>query len=132
MKQDTSTAPARLTAAPGKYLTQAGTVPMSARVFRTDILVAGANPSDWREVDAYERPIIEESDRLASLEARYSARLSELIHMRYTLDDEIALKSNLDDDPTEQRRREYDEYLAYRRQCKARARQEVYDSDVIP
>lgn len=124
MTKDTTPARVRLTAVPGSYLTQAGTIAPTARVFRADILTT--DPDGWRQVNIAERPMIEDSDRAASLDARYAARLAELVHLRYSLDDEIALRSNLDDDPTDARRREYDEYLAYRRLCKTQARQEVY------
>ena len=66
-----------------------------------------ANPEDWEEI------AIEDIPPYTS--AEYAAKVSELIHQKYSLDDEIALRANLEDDPTEKRTNEFAEYLAFRK-----------------
>lgn len=62
----------------------------------------------------------------------YSRRLSAAVHERYSMDDEIALKANLDDPEllddeakAESVAAEWAEYQAYRKECKARVREEM-------
>ena len=66
-----------------------------------------ANPEDWEEIEIGDIP--------PYTNAEYAAKVSELIHSRYSLDDEIALYANLKDDPTEKRTNEFAEYLAFRK-----------------
>ena len=73
-----------------------------------------ANPEDWEEIAIENIP--------PYTNAQYAAKVSELIHSRYSLDDEIALRANLEDDPTEKRTNEFAEYLAFRKQCKEEAK----------
>ena len=73
-----------------------------------------ANPEDWEEIAIEDIP--------PYTNAEYAAKVSELIHSRYSLDDEIALYANLEDDPTEKRKNEFAEYLAFRKQCKEEAK----------
>lgn len=73
-----------------------------------------ANPEDWEEIAIEDIP--------PYTNAQYAAKVSELIHSRYSLDDEIALRANLEDDPTEKRTNEFAEYLAFRKQCKEQAK----------
>ena len=73
-----------------------------------------ANPEDWEEIAIEDIP--------PYTNAEYAAKVSELIHSRYSLDDEIALRANLEDDPTEKRTNEFAEYLAFRKQCKEEAK----------
>lgn len=73
-----------------------------------------ANPEDWEEIAIEDIP--------PYTNAQYAAKVSELIHSRYSLDDEIALRANLEDDPTEKRTNEFAEYLAFRKQCKEEAK----------
>ena len=73
-----------------------------------------ANPEDWEEIAIEDIP--------PYTNAQYAAKVSELIHSRYSLDDEIALRANLEDDPTEKRTNEFAEYLAFRKQCKEDAK----------
>ena len=73
-----------------------------------------ANPEDWEEIEIGDIP--------PYTNAEYAAKVSELIHSRYSLDDEIALYANLKDDPTEKRTNEFAEYLAFRKQCKEEAK----------
>lgn len=73
-----------------------------------------ANPEDWEEIAIEDIP--------PYTNAEYAAKVSELIHQRYSLDDEIALYANLKDDPTEKRTNEFAEYLAFRKQCKEDAK----------
>ena len=73
-----------------------------------------ANPEDWEEIAIEDIP--------PYTNAEYAAKVSELIHQRYSLDDEIALRANLEDDPTEKRTNEFAEYLAFRKQCKEEAK----------
>lgn len=76
--------------------------------------VTAANPEDWEEIAIEDIP--------PYTNAEYAAKVSELIHSRYSLDDEIALHANLEDDPTEKRTNEFAEYLAFRKQCKEDAK----------
>ena len=73
-----------------------------------------ANPGDWEEIAIEDIP--------PYTNAEYAAKVSELIHQKYSLDDEIALRANLEDDPTEKRTNEFAEYLAFRKQCKEEAK----------
>lgn len=73
-----------------------------------------ANPEDWEEIAIEDIP--------PYTNAQYAAKVSELIHSRYSLDDEIALRANLEDNPTEKRTNEFAEYLAFRKQCKEQAK----------
>ena len=73
-----------------------------------------ANPEDWEEIAIEDIP--------PYTNAEYAAKVSELIHQKYSLDDEIALYANLKDDPTEKRTNEFAEYLAFRKQCKEDAK----------
>ena len=73
-----------------------------------------ANPEDWEEIAIEDIP--------PYTNAEYAAKVSELIHQKYSLDDEIALRANLEDDPTEKRKNEFAEYLAFRKQCKEEAK----------
>ena len=73
-----------------------------------------ANPEDWEEIAIEDIP--------PYTNAEYAAKVSELIHQKYSLDDEIALRANLEDDPTEKRKNEFTEYLAFRKQCKEEAK----------
>ena len=73
-----------------------------------------ANPEDWEEIEIGDIP--------PYTNAEYAAKVSELIHQKYSLDDEIALYANLKDDPTEKRTNEFAEYLAFRKQCKEDAK----------
>ena len=73
-----------------------------------------ANPEDWEEIAIEDIP--------PYTNAQYAAKVSELIHQKYSLDDEIALRANLEDDPTEKRTNEFAEYLAFRKQCKEEAK----------
>ena len=73
-----------------------------------------ANPEDWEEIAIEDIP--------PYTNAQYAAKVSELIHQKYSLDDEIALRANLEDDPTEKRKNEFAEYLAFRKQCNEEAK----------
>ena len=73
-----------------------------------------ANPEDWEEIAIEDIP--------PYTNAQYAAKVSELIHQKYSLDDEIALYAKLEDDPTEKRTNEFAEYLAFRKQCKEEAK----------
>ena len=73
-----------------------------------------ANPEDWEEIEIGDIP--------PYTNAEYASKVSELIHQKYSLDDEIALYANLKDDPTEKRKNEFAEYLAFRKQCKEEAK----------
>lgn len=66
-----------------------------------------ANPEDWEEIAIEDIP--------PYTNAQYAAKVSELIHQKYSLDDEIALYANLKDNPTEKRTNEFAEYLAFRK-----------------
>ncbi len=69
----------------------------------------------------------------------YSKRLSEAIHQRYSLDDEIALMANVnsaellsDEDTANKVAEEYTEYQTYRSECKTRIRAEIDAITEIP
>ena len=73
-----------------------------------------ANPEDWEEIAIEDIP--------PYTNAEYAAKVSELIHQKYSLDDEIALRANLEDNHKEKRKNEFAEYLAFRKQCKEQAK----------
>lgn len=80
------------------------------------------------DVDLYEEVALE--DIPPYTEAEYKAKVSELIHERYSIDDEIALAANassptLLDDETRAAEfaAEYAAYQAYRQECKTRAKE---------
>ncbi len=71
-------------------------------------------------VDMYE----EVAARPAFTDADYKTKVSELIHQRYDLDDEIALLNNVRvEDPKPEHLAEYADYQAYREECKQRAKE---------
>ena len=72
------------------------------------------DPDEWEDIPVEDIP--------PYTNAEYAAKVSELIHQKYSLDDEIALYANLKDDPTEKRTNEFAEYLAFRKQCKEDAK----------
>ena len=82
-----------------------------------------ANPEDWEEIAIEDIP--------PYTNAEYAAKVSELIHQKYSLDDEIALYANLKDDPTEKRTNEFAEYLAFRKQCKEQAKKLLIEEKKI-
>lgn len=82
-----------------------------------------ANPEDWEEIAIEDIP--------PYTNAQYAAKVSELIHQKYSLDDEIALRANLEDDPTEKRTNEFAEYLAFRKQCKEQAKKLLIEEKKI-
>ena len=81
-----------------------------------------ANPEDWEEIAIEAIP--------PYTNAQYAAKVSELIHQKYSLDDEIALRANLEDDPTEKRKNEFAEYLAFRKQCKEQAKKLLIEEKI--
>ncbi len=69
----------------------------------------------------------------------YARRLSAAIHERYSVDDEIALRANVDDPAllddeakAESVAAEWAEYQAYRKECKERVRAEVAAITELP
>lgn len=82
-----------------------------------------ANSEDWEEIAIEDIP--------PYTNAQYAAKVSELIHSRYSLDDEIALRANLEDNPTEKRTDEFAEYLAFRKQCKEQAKKLLIEEKKI-
>ena len=77
-------------------------------------------PSDT--VDMYE----EVAEKPAYTKEQYDAKVAELIHERYSADEETSLINNmLEENPSEEHIAEYRAYQAYRVQCKERARQEA-------
>lgn len=80
------------------------------------------------DVDLYEEVALE--DIPPYTEAEYKAKVSELIHERYSIDDEIALAANAsspmlmdDDERAAEVAAEYAAYQAYRQECKTRAKE---------
>lgn len=80
------------------------------------------------DVDLYEEVALE--DIPPYTEAEYKAKVSELIHERYSIDDEIALAANAsspmlldDEERAAEVAAEYAAYQAYRQECKTRAKE---------
>lgn len=88
-----------------------GTV-MGSRVMRLKTMTAG----DFEEVSTAE---IEAEREAAEAEASRAQRISELIHQRYSLDDEVAIIRQKDD--SDQKRREFEEYCRFAELCKREA-----------
>lgn len=91
----------------------------------TEIRHITVKPED---VDLYEEIALE--DIPPYTEAEYKAKVSELIHERYSIDDEIALAANAsspmlldDEERAAEVAAEYAAYQAYRQECKTRAKE---------
>ncbi|MDE6340430.1 MAG: hypothetical protein K2K97_11685 [Muribaculaceae bacterium] len=70
-------------------------------------------------LDMYE----EVAEKPAYTEEQYKRKVAELIHERYSTDDEIGLGNNMrEENPTEEHVAEYRAYQAYRAECKQRAK----------
>lgn len=75
-------------------------------------------PSDT--LDMYE----EVDEKPKYTEEEYKRKVSELIHEKYDADSETSLINNmLEVNPTEEHKAEYEEYQAYRAECKRKARE---------
>lgn len=85
-------------------------------------MLPGESLDMYEEVAAAEEP--------AYTEAEYEAKVSELIHERYSVDKEIALMNNVKvKNPTQKHIDEYEAYQGYRAECKARAVRELSMKD---
>ena len=60
-------------------------------------------------------------------EAEYNSKVTELIRLRYSMDDEFALINNVMANATKKRQDEYAAYQEYRVECKARAKEILSD-----
>lgn len=92
----------------GKYIRRIG----SDMYFRR----GSALPTDTVE-------LFEEIDELPKYtEDEYKKKVEELISLKYSISDEIAIINNSKDN-TEKHLREYDEYMVYRDECKQKAKE---------
>lgn len=84
------------------------------------------DPDAWEEIAVADIPPYTEEE--------YKAKVKELVHERYSLDDEIALINNITAGVTEKRQSEYAAYQEYREECKRRAKVILSEqrSDVEP
>lgn len=73
------------------------------------------------DVDAWEEIAV--ADIPPYTEEEYKAKVKELVHKRYSLDDEIALINNITAGVTEKRQSEYAAYQEYREECKRMAKE---------
>lgn len=73
------------------------------------------DPDAWEEIAVADIPPYNE--------AEYKAKVKELVHERYSLDDEIALINNITAGVTAKRQSEYAAYQEYRDECKRRAKE---------
>lgn len=85
------------------------------------------DPDDWEEVALEDVP--------PYTPAQYAAKVSELIHARYSVDDEIALAANAaspallaDGERASEFASEYEAYQSFRAECKAKAKAELLES----
>lgn len=90
--------------------------------------ITTASPGEWEEIAV--------SDIPPYSNAEYKARVSALVHKRYSIDDEIALAANAacpallaDEERAAAFADEYAAYQTYRAECKARARAELEARD---
>lgn len=74
------------------------------------------NPEAWEEITTSDIPLY--------TKAEYDAKVAELIRQRYSLDAELAILRQ-----RESKREEFAEYDAYAERCKAKAREELLDSN---
>lgn len=90
--------------------------------FKKGTILISDSINDYEEVD--EIPVYTEKE--------YNSMVSELIHERYDIDDEISLINNMqEEEPTEEHRKEYEEYQAYRAKCKVLAKEKlIHDKEV--
>ena len=91
------------------------------RCSRRTYLLPGETVGEYHEV-AEEPPFTE---------AGYKAKVAELIHERYSADEETSLINNmLDENPTGEHLAEYRAYQAFRAECKQRAKDpQLYKKD---
>lgn len=85
------------------------------------------DPDAWEEVPLEDVP--------PYTAAQYAAKVSELIHARYSVDDEIALAANAnspallaDGERASEFAIEYEAYQSFRAECKAKAKAELLES----
>lgn len=77
----------------------------------------------FNESDVIEVKPVRIDDNIYYIESKsYSAILSELVHIKYTIDDEMALSANYRINPNSQKEQEYQEW---RSRCKKIAKQLV-------
>lgn len=93
----------------GKYIRRIGT----GIYFKRGTTLLSDNKDDYEEVD----------EILPYTKEEYDAKVAELIHERYSPDEETSLINNmLEVNPTEEHVGEYRAYQAYRAECKAQAK----------
>ena len=86
----------------------------------TDTYVRSIMMLPGESADLYE----EVAEKPAYSDHDYDVMVADLIHARYSKDKETALINNmLEDEPTDEHRREYAEYQAFRAECKVRAKE---------
>lgn len=86
-----------------------------------------------KDPDNWERVALEDVPPYTP--AQYAARVSELIHARYSVDDEIALAANAnspallaDEERASEFASEYEAYQSFRAECKAAAKAALLES----
>lgn len=80
-----------------------------------------------QDVDKYEEVLVSDVENIKlnlEKDTNYSIRVKELISQKYSLEDEIALINNKDED--EEHYAEYTAYMNYRKECKLKAKKEIY------
>lgn len=97
-----------VTSTEGKYIQRKGSPFLG---LHNSQAIPGDTPDDWMEVD--EAPINEQE---------YKAKIQELIALKYSISDEIALLNNLRDG-TPEHIKEYEEYNSYREECKIKVKE---------
>ena len=95
--------------------------PSGRRGERRTYLLPGETVDEYQEV----------AEKPPFTEAEYKAKVAELIHERYSADEETSLINNmLDENPTEEHLAEYRAYQAFRAKCKQRAKDpQLYKKD---
>ena len=87
---------------------------------KTVVLSKFDSPGNWTERDMTEAEITREREEQENLAKVYAERVSELIRLRYSIDDELALSRQ-----RETKKQEFEKYFAYCEECKTRAKKEL-------
>ena len=84
------------------------------------------NPSEQRLLENGWRVYVHPMPEEISPEEQYRQRIIDLIRLKYSIDDELAIQRQRDTKPDE-----FEAYNAYVEYCKEAARKEIYGEEVV-
>lgn len=91
---------------------------------QTKILVRSCDIENWIEIPIND---IEAFNDIKNKEQLYKQRVSELIHERYDIEDEIAIINNRYFENSTRNIDDNVAYMTYRQECKDKAKKEIYN-----